>query len=212
MFTGLVEHVGQIRSLVKHGDGLSLTIEAQHIVQNMAVGDSVAVDGVCLTVVHCTSSDFSVDAVGETVSRSTLQTKSVHARVNLERALLAGGRLGGHFVQGHVDGLGQITSIQKRDPGYWLEVRLPDQLVPFVVEKGSIALDGTSLTIAHIDVPVVSLAIIPHTWKTTTLQDKKVGDTMNVEVDILAKYVRNFLQPHKTSDGLTLERLTELGY
>lgn len=212
MFTGLVEIIGHIRAILTRGDGLYLTIEAPQIAQQLTAGDSIAVDGVCLTVVQKTMSEFSVQAVGETVSRSNLSSKSVNDRVNIERALLAGGRLGGHFVQGHVDGIAPITYIQRRDPGYWLTIRLPDQLDQFIVEKGSIALDGISLTIAVVDVPLVSSAIIPHTWKATTLQDKKVGDAMNVEVDILAKYVHNFLQPYKESTGMSLTKLAELGF
>lgn len=212
MFTGLVEEVGQIRVCQNRGDGLSLTIKASHILTDMALGDSIAVDGVCLTVEHFTDSDFSVQAVGETVSRSTLGHKSVGTAVNLERAMQAQNRFGGHFVQGHVDGVASIEKIEKRDPGYWLMVSLPQDMTKFVVEKGSITLDGLSLTVATIDDRKVSVAIIPHTWSATTLQHKKVGDKINVEVDIIAKYVNNFLQPFKKSNGLSLDKLSELGF
>lgn len=212
MFTGLVEEVGQIRVCQNRGDGLSLTIQASHILTDIAEGDSIAVDGVCLTVEKFTDREFSVQAVGETVSRSTLGHKSVGHAVNLERAMQASSRFGGHFVQGHVDGVATIDAIEKRDPGYWLTVTLPDDIIKFVVEKGSITLDGLSLTIAKIDGTHVSVAIIPHTWSVTTLHYKKVGDTINVEVDILAKYIDNFLQPYKKQSGLTLDKLSELGF
>jgi len=212
MFTGLVEEVGQIRVCQKRGDGLSLTIKASHILSDLAIGDSVAIDGVCLTVEKFTSFDFSVQAVGETVSRTTLGHKSVGDNVNLERAMQAKSRFGGHFVQGHVDGVASILNIEKRDPGYWLTVRLPEDLVRFVVEKGSITLDGLSLTVAKIESANISVAIIPHTWNMTTLQHKKVGQKINVEVDILAKYINNFLQPYKNTSGLSLDKLSELGF
>ena len=212
MFTGLVEEVGQIRICQNRGDGLSLTIQASHILTDIALGDSIAVDGVCLTVEHFTERDFSVQAVGETVSRSTLGHKSVGHAVNLERAMQAKGRFGGHFVQGHVDGVGVIEAIEKRDPGYWLTVMAPDDITKFSVEKGSITLDGLSLTVAKIEDGKISLAIIPHTWSVTTLHYKKVGDKINVEVDILAKYINKFMQPYQKNSGLTLDKLSELGF
>lgn len=212
MFTGLVEEVGQIRLAQKRGDGLSLAIKASHILHDMSAGDSIAIDGVCLTVVDFSHSEFSLQAVGETVSRSTLGHKTVGNSVNLERALRADSRLGGHFVQGHVDGIARVTAVETRDPGYWLTVRLPHDLLRFVVEKGSIALDGVSLTVAKINGALVSVAVIPHTWKATTLQYKKTGDSMNVEVDILAKYLKNFLEPYQESQGLTLDKLSDLGF
>ncbi len=212
MFTGLVEEVGQIRRCQNRGDGLSLTIQASFILSDIAEGVSIAIDGVCLTVEHFTDDDFSVQAVGETVSRSTLGHKSVGHAVNLERAMPASGRFGGHFVQGHVDGVASIESIEKREPGYWLTVTAPEDIVKFIVEKGSITIDGLSLTVAAIDGAKIAVAIIPHTWSATTLQHKKVGDKINVEVDILAKYIYNFLQPWQKKNGLTLDKLSELGF
>jgi riboflavin synthase len=212
MFTGLVEEVGQIRVSQNRGDGLSLTIQASHILKDITEGDSIAVDGVCLTVEHFTAQDFSVQAVGETVSRSTLGHKSVGHAVNLERAMQASSRFGGHFVQGHVDGVGVIEAIEKRDPGYWLTVAVPDDITKFIVEKGSITLDGLSLTVAKIADSKIAVAIIPHTWGVTTLHYKKAGDKINIEVDILAKYINNFMQPYEKKNGLTLDKLSELGF
>ncbi len=212
MFTGLVEEVGQIRVCQNRGDGLGLTIKASHILTDIAVGDSIAIDGVCLTVEQFTNADFSVQAVGETVSRSTLGHKSAGDAVNLERAMSAQSRFGGHFVQGHVDAVATIEKIEKRDPGFWLTVIFPKDLRKFIVEKGSITLDGLSLTVAKLNDARLSVAIIPHTWSATTLHSKKVGDRLNVEVDILAKYVNNLMQPYEKSDGLSLERLKQLGF
>ena len=212
MFTGLVEEVGRIDSVKKKGQGLELTINAHQILEDIKVGDSIAIDGVCLTVEHFTKTAFSVQAVAETLFRSTLGSKSTGAGVNLERALLASARFGGHFVQGHVDGLAQIISIEQRDPGYWLTLRIPENISKFMVEKGSIALDGLSLTIARIESVILSVAIIPHTWRATTLKDNRVGDSMNIEVDILAKYLNKFIQPYVKSHGLTLDKLSQLGF
>lgn len=212
MFTGLVEEVGQIRVCQNRGDGLGLTITASHILTDISVGDSIAVDGVCLTVEQFTGSDFSVQAVGETVARSTLGHKSVGDAVNLERAMSARSRFGGHFVQGHVDAVATVEKIEKRDLGFWLTVLFPEHLRKFIVEKGSITLDGMSLTVAKIENARLSVVIIPHTWDQTALHYRKVGDRLNVEVDILAKYVHNLLQPYEKSDGLSLERLKQLGF
>ncbi|MBN1560438.1 riboflavin synthase [candidate division KSB1 bacterium] len=212
MFTGLVEEVGQICDVRERGDGRCLTIAAREILHDVGEGDSIAVDGVCLTVEHFTADDFSVQAVSETVSRTTLAHKSVGDAVNLERALSASARMGGHFVQGHVDGIGRIISIENVTPGYQLIIRLPENLTPFVVDKGSIALDGLSLTVARIDSTLLTIAIIPHTWQTTTLKNKRPGDCVNVEVDVVAKYVQKLLQPYDKWHGLSLDKLSEMGF
>ncbi|MBN1466392.1 riboflavin synthase [candidate division KSB1 bacterium] len=212
MFTGIVEEVGRIREADYRGAARRLTIVANEILADIKKGDSIAVDGVCLTVEHFTDDTFTAQAVGETLSRSTLVHKSVGDVVNLERALRASARLGGHFVLGHVDGIAQIISIDDTHPGQWLTVQLPDHLTRFVVEKGSIALDGLSLTVARLNSTLVSVAIIPHTWQATTLQKKRIGDSINVEVDIMAKYVQKLLRPYEQASGMTLEKLSELGF
>jgi len=212
MFTGLVEEIGAIRAMTRKGDGLLFEIAAEALLDGVKIGDSIAVDGVCLTVVRLGSASFFVDAVSETLSRTTLSTKKAGGAVNLERALAANGRFGGHFVQGHVDGLGKILSIESRPAGHWLTISLPDALADFVIEKGSIAIDGMSLTIARVQTSNISLAIIPHTWSATCMQFKKAGEQVNIEIDMVAKYVQKIVQPYKRANGITLQKLSELGY
>lgn len=212
MFTGLVEEIGTIHSIQRQGNGASLHIEAHEILQDIHVGDSIAIDGVCLTVTHHTSHRFAVQAVSETLSRSTLGSKRNGDSVNLERALRADGRFGGHIVQGHVDGLGHITHIESRELGYWLTLEVPEALMPYIVEKGSITLDGLSLTVAALNATRISIAIIPHTWNATTMKYKKMGHKLNIEVDILAKYVNKQLQPYREKDGISLQKMKDLGF
>lgn len=211
MFTGLVEQVGTIRSIQQNGNGLTLEIKADKIVKDVALGDSIAVDGVCLTVTQFTHNSFRVDAVGETVSRSTLKERSVGDAVNLERALMAGQRMGGHIVQGHVDAVAKIAKVEQRDPEVWLIVDLPDSLQQFVVEKGSVTIDGLSLTIAETHASSIAIAVIPHTAQVTTIGHKKAGDAVNIEVDVLAKYIHKMVQPYKDA-GLTMDTLKKYGF
>lgn len=212
MFTGLVEEIGFIRALTRKGDGLLLEIKADKLLDDVKIGDSIAVDGVCLTVVRLGSTSFYVDAVAETLARTTLSTKKAGQGVNLERALAANGRFGGHFVQGHVDGLGKIAAVERRAAGHWLRIAMPDSLAVFVIEKGSIAIDGLSLTIARVEDNSISVAIIPHTWSATCLQFKKAGEQVNIETDMIAKYVQKIVQPYKRAKGLTLQKLADFGY
>ncbi len=212
MFTGLAEETGRISGLEQKGDGLVLEIKAKEVLRGSNPGDSIAVDGVCLTVVRIDGLRFAVDAVSETLTRTTLAEKRIGCIVNLERAMAANGRFGGHFVQGHVDGTGRIVSIEKRAAGYWLTIDIPENLCDFVIEKGSIAIDGLSLTIAHLENTLISVAIIPHTWAVTSLQEKKTGDKVNIEVDLVAKYINKMLQPHKKANDLTFDKLADFGY
>lgn len=211
MFTGLVEEIGLIQGITRAARGLRITIQAHSIVDGLALGDSVAVDGVCLTVVERTANGFTVDAVAETVQRSTLALRSSGQPVNLERALLPTSRLGGHFVQGHVDGIGQIVEIVPQDPGMLLRIAVNHDLADLCVEKGSIAIDGVSLTIARLDESKVDIAVIPHTAGHTTLGRKKKGDTVNIETDILGKYVLRYLR-RPSSSSLNMEQLTGWGF
>ncbi|MDZ7316160.1 MAG: riboflavin synthase, partial [candidate division KSB1 bacterium] len=152
------------------------------------------------------------EVVAETLRRTTLAHVQVGDRVNLERALAAGSRMGGHFVQGHVDGIGRIAALQDLAFGKLLRLSLAEPLLAFVVEKGSIAVDGISLTVASVDSKFVDIAVIPHTLQATTLHSKKQGDAVNIEVDILAKYVKKFMIPSMSAEGLTLEKLSQYGY
>jgi len=212
MFTGLVEEIGTIQSLERKGDGYLLVINAQLVVDDLNIGDSIAVNGVCLTVVQNEGHTFAVEAVQETVQRSALARLTVNQPVNLERSLKANSRLGGHFVQGHVDGVGDVISLEKKTPGYWLKIRLSPDLLTFLVAKGSIAINGTSLTIADIEDDNVSIAIIPHTAEHTTIMNLKTGDKVNIEVDILGKYIYKYLHPYTKSEELDIEKLNKLGY
>jgi riboflavin synthase len=194
MFTGIVEEIGEITALERvadpaGGDGARIAIRGKTVTSDAGLGDSIAVDGVCLTVVALDGDVFTVDAVPETLARSTLGGRGVGSRVNLERAVRADQRLGGHIVQGHVDGTAELLS---REPGErWDRVRfaLPPALARYVVEKGSIAVDGVSLTVAAVDAESFTVALIPATLELTTLGAKRPGDRVNLEVDVIAKYV-----------------------
>ncbi len=212
MFTGLVEEIGTIQSLEKKADGYLIIIKAQHVLDDLSIGDSIAVNGVCLTVVQKEGKSFSVEAVEETIQRSALALLTVNQPVNLERALKANSRLGGHFVQGHVDGIGEVILFEKKAPGYWLKIKAPVELVNFLVEKGSIAVNGTSLTIADIEGEKVSIAIIPHTAQNTTIMYLRTGTKVNIEVDILGKYIYKYLHPYTKSEELSFEKLNKLGF
>ena len=212
MFTGIVEEVGRIRSLRRGARSAVLSVEARKVRQGLALGDSVAVNGVCLTVTSLDPGGFTADVMHETLNRSSLGALRAGSAVNLERALQAGGRLGGHIVSGHIDGVGQILQIRRDGNAVWFTVSAPQQLMRYVVEKGSIALDGISLTVAGTGPDWFSVSAIPHTVASTALAGRRVRDTVNLETDLIGKYVEKLLQPAAPASGLTLERLQSLGY
>jgi riboflavin synthase len=212
MFTGLVEEIGTISKIDSIDKGFLICIRAKEIVNDVGVGDSIAVNGICLTVFTKTEQDFTLEAVGETVSRTTLRTWMPGTRVNLERALQMQSRIGGHFVQGHVDGEGKITVMDRRHPGYWMQIETEDSFHKYLVEKGSVAVDGISLTIAQVGIKSVDIAVISHTYRMTTLQDRRIGDNVNIEVDILGKYVYHYLNPTPSRNHLTEQQLTAWGF
>jgi riboflavin synthase len=214
MFTGIVEEVGRVQAVEARAQGSRLRIEAALVVEDLREGDSVAVSGVCLTAAEIGGSGFWADVSRETLERSTLGEARAGSRVNLERALRAGGRLGGHIVQGHVDGTGVVRAMEERGGGdWWLEVEAPAELSRYLVFKGSIAVDGISLTVARVHGPVFAVAVIPHTWAHTTLKDARPGVRVNLETDILAKYVERLLeQMEARPERLTVEKLRALGY
>ncbi|MBD3387160.1 riboflavin synthase [candidate division KSB1 bacterium] len=212
MFTGLVEEIGLIKTVVSQNQGQQLTLYAKKICQDLKIGDSVAVNGVCLTAISVSDPQFTVQAVEETLHRTNLEKLVPGSQVNLERALRTGDRLGGHFVQGHVDGMGKIMEVQNRQPGLWLVLDIPGELVPFCVEKGSIALDGVSLTIADMYGSRISVAVIPHTAETTIIGNKKAGDSINIEVDLLGKYVYKLMKKEDPETNLTIDKLNKLGF
>ncbi len=193
MFTGLIEEMGQIQSTVPLEGGIRFFIAAQAVLSDLKVGDSVAVDGVCLTAVTVAENGFSVEAVGETLEKTTLGKYQTGDWVNLERPLTAAGRLGGHFVQGHVNATGKITRWFPRGENYFLEVEIPRHLMKYVILEGSIAINGISLTVATLSDNKIGMNIIPHTARVTNLQYKQPGDQINIEVDLIAKYIENLL-------------------
>lgn len=196
MFTGLVEEVGTIRSVASVGEGARVTIAASTVLGDVEMGASIAVNGCCLTVVEWGDDWWSADAVPETMDRTNLGGLAPGDPVNLERPLAANGRFGGHVVQGHVDGTGEVHSIEELDDGSWrFTFTLPSELANYVVEKGSIAVDGISLTVAAVTPSTFSIAIIPHTFAVTAMGQRSVGDTVNLEADVLAKYVERLVRP-----------------
>ncbi len=195
MFTGLVEEIGDVADLVPDGDGIRLRIRASTVTTDIEMGASIAINGVCLTAVDFDDASLTVHAVPETMERTNLGTLASGSPVNLERSVRASDRLGGHIVQGHVDATTTITRIDSYDDDSWrYHFALGADLAPYVVEKGSITVDGISLTIASLSEDEFSIAVIPHTAEVTTLGKRSVGDTVNIEVDVLAKYVERQLE------------------
>jgi len=198
MFTGIIEAAGRIDALDRRDGGARLRVslsDARGIAPEMKLGDSIAVNGCCLTVAEFSPSHFSADLSGETLRRTSFGEKKAGDVVNLERPLAAGARLGGHFVQGHVDGVGRVANLVAEGDSWWLSIRVPDELRRYVVEKGSIAADGISLTVARWHDGVADIAVIPFTHAHTNVRAMSAGQAVNLEIDILAKYVESLLQP-----------------
>lgn len=218
MFTGIIEEVGTLQSIKKSVHSAVLTIRAKTILEDLGLGDSISVNGVCLTVTSFTRAQFTADVMHETMARSSLDTLHAGAMVNLERAMPANGRFGGHIVTGHIDGTGHIRSIQKDDNAIWYHIGTTGDILRYIVEKGSIAIDGISLTVAKVSNTDFSVSIIPHTAANTTLWKKGVGDLVNLENDCIGKYVEKLLglssQPTKIgpSSKITKGFLAEAGY
>jgi riboflavin synthase len=196
MFTGIIEQAGEVKTVRVSPEGARLEVAAGPLAAGVRIGDSVAVNGACLTVVRLEGERLSFDAVNETLRRTNLGALSPGERVNLERPLAAGGRLDGHIVQGHVDAVAALAGVSEEGDSRRLRFQAPEDLLRFVVEKGSIAVDGISLTVAAVGGDWFEVVIIPHTWEVTNLGARRPGDRVNLEVDILAKYVARLLQPH----------------
>lgn len=194
MFTGIVETVGRVAEVTPAGQAVRLVISAPELFADVALGESIAVNGVCLTVAGISPRGVRFDVVPETVQRTDLRELRPGDRVNLERALRPGDRLGGHFVQGHVDAVGTVRSIERAGAAYLLRVQAPPAVTDYLVEKGSVAIDGVSLTVVDVDAEGFSVALIPHTLATTTLGQRQPGDRVNLEADILGKYVARQLR------------------
>jgi len=193
MFTGIIEEVGALVTVRRAGMSARITVHAPRIAEGVEMGDSVAVNGICLTAVAREGVNLSFDAVPETMSRTNLKVARPGERVNLERAVAAGQPMGGHFVQGHVDGEGSLRSIHSQDNARILEVTIPPDLAKYLIPKGSVAVDGISLTVMEANPESFTVSIIPHTWEHTNLKGKRAGNPVNIEVDMLAKYVERLL-------------------
>jgi len=213
MFTGIIEELGAVEAIEARANGARIRVRCATVLEDSLTGASIAVNGVCLTAIELAAGGFAADVAAETLRRSTLGQLKKGDPVNLERPVAAGGRLGGHIVQGHVDGVGEIVSVEQLGGGdWWLEVRVPAPLARYTAEKGSIAIDGVSLTVAALEGDVVSVSVIPHTYENTVLRVRRAGDRVNIECDILAKYVERLLGTRAGSAGLTEDKLRELGY
>jgi len=214
MFTGIIEELGRLEAVEPRAAGSRLRIGARTVMSDLREGDSVSVNGVCLTAVDLKPGSFAADASPETLQRSSLGALRTGSPVNLERALQANARLGGHIVQGHVDGIGRIVSLDLLgDNNWWLKVQAPPELDRYLVFKGSVAIDGISLTVAALEDGVVSVTIIPHTYENTNLRGKRPGDVVNLETDVLARYVEKMLGTLDLKQSrLTIGDLREQGY
>lgn len=211
MFTGIVEEMGSVKALRREAGAARLTVSASTVLEGTAIGDSICVNGVCLTVVEMNKNDFSADVAVETLSVTNLGELKVGAKVNLERALRLSARIGGHLVSGHVDAVGRIKGKREEGNGWRIFIEAPEQVLRYIIKKGSIAIDGISLTVADLEKTVFSIAVIPHTAKLTTLGFKSTGDSVNLEVDIIGKYVERLLAG-RIEGGVSLEMLKKSGF
>lgn len=216
MFTGIVEEIGSIEKINRGQKSSKLTIKANKILEDINLGDSICTNGVCLTVTNISNNSFDADVMAETLRKSNLGDLSVGSKVNLERALNLQRRLGGHIVSGHIDGAGQIVSIEREDNAFWVSIKAPSDILRYIVYKGSIAIDGISLTVAYVDNEIFKVSIIPHTKDETTLLSKNINDTVNLECDVLGKYVEKLLglksEANKKESSITESFLRENGF
>ena len=213
MFTGIIEEVGRVTGIVQENGNRRLTVAASRLNQELKTGDSIAVSGVCLTAVEITPQSFSADLAAETWKRTSFSRIKKDAFVNLELPMRADGRFGGHIVQGHVDGTGEFLALDRVQGAddYWLRIEIPAGLERYVIEKGSLCVEGISLTVAKIEGKGVTIAVIPHTAQATNLKWLQAGDAVNLEVDVIAKYVEKMMAPEPQS-LLTIERLVRQGF
>ena len=216
MFTGIIEELGTVERVTRGRVSAVIAIRAEHILSDLKIGDSVAVNGVCLTATGLTGHGFTADVMHETLDRSALAGLGPGSRVNLERAMAADGRFGGHIVAGHVDGVGTIAAIEQDDNAIWFTITAPAQVLRYVVEKGSIAIDGISLTVARVEPDRFAVSVIPHTAAVTLLGQRRTGDRVNLESDLVGKYVERLLrttpEEKQQESKLTMEFLSQHGF
>ncbi len=211
MFTGIIEEIGVIKSVQRGRNSARLTISAKTILEDVRLGDSISVNGVCLTVTSFTKSEFNADVMHETMNRSSLKQLNSGSKVNLERAMLLGSRFGGHIVSGHIDGTGSIINVEADDNAVWYRIRADRDILRFIIEKGSIAIDGISLTVAKLYNDGFSVSIIPHSMENTILKYKKAGDIVNLENDCVGKYVARLMGETGFSGKSEGKKLEEIG-
>lgn len=215
MFTGIIEELGSVQSIKWGSKSAILTIQASKILDEVKVGDSINTNGACLTVTSFQTNEFSVDIMAETMRSTNLQTLHVGSKVNLERALKINGRLDGHIVSGHIDGTGTITNIKKEDNAVWLSIKAEPDITKYIIHKGSVAIDGISLTVAEINQDTFKVSIIPHTRLQTTLLEKRINDVVNIECDQVGKYIEKLLFNRDTRSkhsSIDMEFLKENGF
>ena len=215
MFTGIVEDKGKIRYIQLGGESGVLSVKAKKVLQGTKIGDSIAVDGVCLTVTSLQPDGFTADVMTETIRRSSLGSCKAGSQVNLERAMAADGRFGGHIVSGHIDGTGVVRSMVREENAIWVSIETSPQILRLIVEKGSICIDGISLTVAKVDEAGFQVSVIPHTGEETTLLEKVPGNLVNLENDVIGKYVEKLLglnKKEKKESGITMEFLEKFGF
>ena len=223
MFTGIIEEKGMISRIMKTASQAILNIKAKKVMEDIHIGDSIAVNGICLTVTSFSANEFQADVMHETLDRTSLKMLKPGSSVNLERAMAAGGRFGGHMVSGHIDGTGRITDIKEDSLAIWYTIETSPEILHYIVEKGSIAIDGISLTVAKVTQTTFAVSTIPHTRVVTTLGERRAGDLVNLENDIVGKYVEKFIYEKNTHEimkensekkthGITREKLAQYGY
>ncbi|MBR3629806.1 MAG: riboflavin synthase [Oscillospiraceae bacterium] len=212
MFTGIIEEIGHISQIRTGGSTCTVTVAASRVLTDVRIGDSIAVNGTCLTVCSFDAGHFSADVMPETMRRTNLGGLAPGAPVNLERAMAAGGRFGGHIVTGHIDGTGHIRSLRREGNAVWVTIMAEEHILRYIVEKGSIAIDGISLTVAAVTQQDFAVSVIPHTGSETTLLTKKPGDAVNLECDIVAKYVEKLCGGAQNRSGISQDFLAQHGF
>lgn len=215
MFTGIIEEIGNIAQIKGNDKAITLTIKAKKVLSDVKLGDSIAVNGICLTVTSYSDNLFTVDVMPETMKATSLRDIKVGSQVNLERAMAAGGRFGGHFVSGHVDGIGQIVDKRKEENAVYYKIKIDRELLDYMVYKGSVAVDGTSLTIFGLSDETFTISLIPHTMSESIIGKKEVGDIVNIECDMIGKYIKKYVEkPLKTEkkSNINAEFLQKHGF